>query len=220
MQPRICLSLSTVGLLLLAGSALAQEPAQFTALFDGKTFDGWEGNRSVFRLEEGAIVGGSLKQPVARNEFLCTKKTYGDFELRLKFKLLGNEANGGVQIRSRRIPNHHEMIGYQADIAEGFWGCLYDESRRNKVLAGPAESERGQNIRRQDWNDYVIRCEGPRIRLWVNGRQTADFTESDASIPLSGVVGLQIHGGPASEAWYKDISIREVPPRSQREIQP
>jgi hypothetical protein len=111
------------------------------------------------------------------------------------------------------------MIGYQADIAEGYWGCLYDESRRNKVLAGPAEPERDRNIRRQDWNDYVVRCEGPRIRLWVNGRQTADFTESDASIPLSGVIGLQTHGGPASEPWYKDILIREMPPRSQQATQ-
>ncbi len=91
-------------------------------LFDGKSLKGWEGNEKSFRIEEGAIVGGTLKEKIPRNEFLATEKEYGDFELRLKFKLLGGEkANAGVQIRSQRIPNHHEMIGYQADMGDGWW---------------------------------------------------------------------------------------------------
>ena len=98
-----------------------------------------------FAWQEEAIVGGSLKAPVPRNEFLCLKQEYRDFELRLQFKLLGEGTNAGVQIRSRRIPNHHEMIGYQADLGDGWWGCLYDESRRNKVLAGPPDDATRQD---------------------------------------------------------------------------
>src|SRR5262249_29981471 len=115
----------------------------FTApvsLFDGKTLTGWEGDtKKTWRVEDGAIVGGSLEKAVPRNEFLCTKKSYGDFELKVKFKLLGDKdkANGGVQFRTKRIPMHHEVRGYQADIGQGYWGALYDESRRNKVLAAP-----------------------------------------------------------------------------------
>ena len=193
-------------------SCLAAEPEQFTRLFDGKTFDGWEGNLKVFRIEDGAIVGGSLQRPVARNEFLCTKKEYGDFELRLKCKLLGKGANGGVQIRSRRIPNHHEVIGYQADMAEGYWGCLYDESRRNQVLAGPPRPSTDKIVHDGDWNDYVIRCEGRRIQLWLNGRQTVDYTEPDASLPQTGIIGLQIHGGPA----YRGLVQGHLHPRTSR----
>ena len=37
----------------------------------------------------------------------------------------------------RSIPDHHEVIGYQADMGGKYWGALYDESRRRKVLAGP-----------------------------------------------------------------------------------
>ena len=111
--------LLTLGLTLLATTATAAEKDGFKPLFDGKTFNGWEGNRKVFRIEDGAVVGGSLKQRVARNEFLCTEKEYDNFELRLKFKLLGKGANAGVQIRSRRVPNHHEMVGYQPDLGEG-----------------------------------------------------------------------------------------------------
>lgn len=200
-------------LLALAGGAesvRADDEAGFEKLFDGKTFEGWEGNLQVFRIEDGAIVGGSLKGPVARNEFLCTRASYGDFELRLKFKLVGKGANAGVQLRSQRIPGHHEVRGYQADLGDGWWGALYDESRRNKILA-PAQAEAvKQALKPDDWNDYRIVCQGRRIRLFINGRQTVDYTEPDASIEQQGILGVQIHGGGPSEAWYKDVRIKKL----------
>ncbi len=194
----------------LAQFVVAEEPAKFTPLFDGKTLAGWEGDAKSFRVEDGAIVGGTLKQKIPRNEFLASEKEYGDFELRLKFKVLGKGANAGIQIRSQRIPEHHEMIGYQADLGDGYWGALYDESRRKKVLAGPQMADVEKVLRRDDWNDYVIRCEGKRIRLSINGLETVDYTEADAAIPLTGRIALQIHGGPPSEAWYKDVAICEL----------
>jgi hypothetical protein len=158
----------------------------------------------VFRIEDGAIVGGSLDEPVPRNEYLCTKATYDDFELKLQFKVLGESANAGIQIRSERVPASNEMIGYQADLGNNWWGCLYDE-RRHKLLTGPDEAERTKIIRKNDWNQYVIRCQGRRVQLWINGQQTVDYTEPDETIPQVGVIGLQIHVGPPSEAWYKDL---------------
>ena len=110
------------------GPSRAAEPKDGVPLFDGKSFAGWEGNLKHFRIEDRAIVGGTLKEKIPRNEFLCTEKEYGDFELRLKFKVLGKGANAGVQLRSQRIPNHHEVKGYQADLGDGWWGCLYDEA--------------------------------------------------------------------------------------------
>ena len=192
----------------LAHSAAADD--SFTPLFDGKTFTGWEGNQSVFRIEDGAVVGGSLKANVARNEYLCTKKSYRNFELRLKFKLLGDDVNGGVQFRSERVPKSNEMIGYQADMGQKYWGCLYDE-RRHKQLVGPTKEEQQKLIHWNDWNDYVIRAERRHVQLWLNGQKTVDYTEPDTSIPQEGVFGLQIHKGTPAEAWYKDITIRELP---------
>jgi hypothetical protein len=186
------------------------EDKSFVSVFDGKTLEGWEGDQHTFRVEDGAIVGGSLKAPVPRNEFVCLKHEYRDFELRLQFKLVGEGTNAGVQIRSRRIPNHHEMIGYQADLGDGWWGCLYDESRRNKVLAGPPDDQRAKIIKRDQWNDYRIRCTGRRIELWINGQKTVDYTEPDEKIEQAGLIGLQIHGGAPSEAWYKNIRILEL----------
>src|SRR5262245_54763852 len=86
--------------LLLAPSLAFQTKS--IKLFDGKSFDGWEGNRSFFRIEQSAIVGGTMKDSMSHNEFLCTTNQYGDFVLRLKVKLLGDpeKANAGVQLRS------------------------------------------------------------------------------------------------------------------------
>lgn len=192
------------------GAEGGQSAAKAVSLFDGKTFDGWEGPTDVFRIEDGAIVGGTLKARVPRNEFMSTKKEYRDFELRVEFKVLGADPNAGIQIRSRRIPNNNEMIGYQADVGQTYWGCLYDESRRNKVLARPNEAELKKVLKPRDWNQYVIRCQGKRIQLWMNGYQTVDYTEKDDRIEQSGVIGVQIHGGGPSEAWYRNITIKEL----------
>ncbi|MBL7218705.1 MAG: DUF1080 domain-containing protein [Phycisphaerae bacterium] len=186
--------------------ALAGKPVR---IFDGKTFDGWEGNLKAFRIEDGAVVGGTLKAKIPRNEFLCTKKRYANFELRLKVKLAGGKGNAGIQIRSIRIPNHHEMRGYQADMGGGWWGCLYDESRRGVLVRADKEAL-AKVLKRDDWNEYVIRCAGPRIQLFINGLKTVDYTEKDAKIPSNGIIGLQIHGGAPSESWYKDIEIVEL----------
>ena len=56
----------------------------------------------------------------------------------------------------------------------------------------------------------MVRAEGPRIRLWLNGVQTVDYTEQDPSIDASGVIAVQIHAGPPSEAWYKDITLLDL----------
>jgi hypothetical protein len=188
-----------------------QAPSKAVSLFDGTTLTGWEGNLSMFRVQDGAIVGGSLNGKIVRNEFLCSTRSYRDFELRLKVKLLGGDAaNAGIQFRTKRIPNHHEVSGYQADMGTGWWGALYDESRRNKVLMGPDQAKMKEVVRAADWNDYVIRAEGKRIQLWVNGIQTVDYTEQSPDIDAAGVICPQIHSGPPSEAWYRDITILDL----------
>ena len=108
-------------LLLFAVSGLSLHAAEKgKALFDGKTFAGWDGDTNkTWRIVDGAFVGGSMSAPVPRNEFLSTTRRYTNFVLQLKFKLVGGEkANAGVQIRTERIPNHHEVMGYQADMGD------------------------------------------------------------------------------------------------------
>lgn len=189
-------------------------PQKTVRIFDGKTFRGWEGDTlKIWRIENGALVGGSLTETVPKNDFLCTTREYGNFVLRVKFKLLGTDGfiNTGVQFRSKRLTNPaHEMTGYQADLGDGYWASLYDESRRNKTLIKPDSVLIAKILKRNDWNDYEIRAENRRIRLYLNGKQTIDYTEPDETIPQTGLIGLQIHGGGKALVYYKDLMLEEL----------
>jgi hypothetical protein len=184
------------------------------SLFDGKTFSGWEGDTiKTWKIEEGTIAGGSLDETVPHNNFLCTRKVYSNFILKVKFKLTGHEGfiNTGVQFHSVRSQNpDYEMIGYQADLGDKYWASLYDESRRNKTLTGPDSATVAKILKPGQWNDYEVRSENGRIRISMNGTQTVDYTETDKSIPQKGVIGLQIHGGGKAKVFYKDIMIEEL----------
>jgi hypothetical protein len=199
-----------LAVLLMPIPLVAAEPVK---LFNGKDLTGWEGEEKTWRVEDGAIAGGSLETIVPRNEFLCTTKSFDHFELKVTFKLLGDKktANGGVQFRTKRIPKHYEVIGYQADIGQNYWGALYDESRRKKVLAGPKAEDLPKIVKYDDWNEYRIRAEGPHIQLWLNGTKTVDYTETDPKVEESGIIGLQVHGGGKTKVLYKDIVIEELP---------
>jgi hypothetical protein len=207
------LALATI-VLVLCGFLL-QKNQKETPLFDGKTFNGWQGDtKTTWKIENGAIVGGSLNKTVPQNDFLCTARTYDNFILKLKIKLTGSEGfiNSGIQFRSVRAKDPaNEMIGYQADWGKDYWASLYDESRRNKTIAKPDSAQVLKWIKMNDWNDYEVRAEGRRIRLYINGHQTVDYTEPNANIPQSGLIGLQIHGGGKAQVAFKDIFITELP---------
>jgi glucose/arabinose dehydrogenase/mono/diheme cytochrome c family protein len=198
---------------LLASLALSRAGAAAVPLFDGTSLGGWEGNLAVWRVQDGAITGGSLDGN-PRNEFLATTRSYRNFVLRLEYRLVGSEGfiNGGVQFRSRRIDKPaHEMRGYQADIGANYSGCLYDESRRNKVLAQADKAVITAAERPGEWNRYEIRCEGPRIQLTVNGERTVDYTERDPGIEQDGVIALQIHGDCKAVISFRALSIEVLP---------
>jgi len=172
------------------------------------------GSRFRRRIIGNAFVGGSLETTVPRNEFIATTRQYTNFVLKLSFKLVGNEGfiNGGVQVRSQRIPNDSEMAGYQVDMGDPtWWGSVYDESRRNKVMAQSNIADVNKVLHRNDWNAYEIECVGKRITARINGLLTVDYTELDESIPQFGRIGMQIHGGGKAEAWYKNIYVKELP---------
>ena len=204
----VALCLATMAVILLSSNLLnaavtaddKQAEDGFKSLFDGKTLEGWEGDSKIFRVEAESIIGGQLKEKIPHNFFLSSKEEYADFELRLEFKLIGGDTNAGVQLRSKRIPDHHEMIGYQADLGQNYWGALYDESRRNKVLIAPDNDQLSKVLKLGEWNTYRILCEGRHIQLWINDFQTVDYTEEDAAIEQAGLIALQIHGGPPGEA--------------------
>ncbi|MDF7800670.1 DUF1080 domain-containing protein [Pontiellaceae bacterium B1224] len=198
-------------LMLLTGCTTTVAPHQSIHLFDGETLEGWDKNDTWFHVEEKAIVAGSMEKNIPRHEYLCTLNDYDDFELNFKAKLIGKSEspNGGVMIRSQRMPDG-DVVGYQVDLRDHYWGSLYDSGRRLKVLAQAPEAEVDKILNPTGWNDYRVRCQGKRIEVWINGYQTVDYTEPNDLIPQTGVIGVQIHKGTAVEAWYKDITLQPL----------
>jgi hypothetical protein len=171
----------------------------------------------MWRVEDGVITGGSTTEKIKKNDFISSKKSYQNFELKLKIKVSGDPKTGlinsGIQIRSQRVPGVPAMSGYQVDAGDKYWGNIYDEYRRDKALALPIDGAATlAAVRSTDWNDYRILAEGPRIRSWINGVQSHDYTETDPAIPLDGKIGFQIHSGGIALVQIKDITLDPLPP--------
>jgi putative membrane-bound dehydrogenase-like protein len=186
------------------------------ALFDGQTLTGWEfpkDEENFWKVQDGAITGGSLDEKVPRNLFLVSTKSYENFDLTYKLRLVKGEGfqNSGMQIRSARF-KERSMKGYQVDGGIGYWGDLYDEHRRAKLCAPLDPAALKAAVKDWDWNEYRVLTEGTRIQVWINGVQVTDFTEKDARIPADGFLGLQAHSGGKFLVQIKEVMMKELPP--------
>jgi putative membrane-bound dehydrogenase-like protein len=186
------------------------------SLFDGKTLDGWDFDPAMWRVEDGVITGGSTTEKIKKNDFISTKKSYQNFELKLKIKVSGDPKTGmlnsGIQIRSVREGS--AMSGYQVDCGAGWFGKIYDEHRRNKVIWASTPEQQAALDKAIDvfgWNEYRIRAEGPRIQTWINGVHCMDYTETDPNIALDGHIAPQVHSGGVCLVQVKEVTIEELP---------
>jgi putative membrane-bound dehydrogenase-like protein len=173
-------------------------PDNARELFNGKDLTGWEGDRKLWRVDKGEIVG---KSPgIRHNAFLRSHMSAENFRLKLKVKLVPDKENSGVQFRSAELPGG-EMKGPQADIGAGWWGKLYDENGRGLLWKKPGD----RFVKRDAWNDYEIVCQGSRIRTYLNGKVCVDL--DDPAGPRRGIFAFQIHSGGAMEVRFKDINL-------------
>jgi 3-keto-disaccharide hydrolase len=214
-------SLSTTFLILaMSLTAVAAEDG-WVSLFDGNTLDGWvqKNGTATYRIEDGAIVGQTT--PGSPNSFLCTAKEYGDFELVFDVKLISNELNSGVQIRSQtKEPKGDEPFGrvngpqveIEASGSEGAEsGYIYGEACGGWM--SPDEKRKPRKVFKDgQWNTYLIVAQGARLQTWINGEAVEDLTDEEKlKTHPRGFIGLQVHGvgdrGPFEVAW-RNIKIK------------
>lgn len=181
----------------------ASEPAgRQVQLFNGKDIDAWKGDKKLWRVENGEIVG---KSPgIDHNEFLMHPRPVRNFRLTLEVKLVPNSANSGIQFRSQPRDDGG-MFGYQADIGAGWWGKLYHEHGRAVLWDRPGDSY----VKPEDWNKYEIVAVGHHIVTYLNGHKCVDLHDPQGE--LQGFIALQIHSGPAMEVRFRNIQFEELP---------
>ena len=168
--------------------------------FNGKDLAGWDGDKDVWSVENGEIVG-KTKTGLKRNTFLRSQFDVADFRLSLKVKLTPNKENSGVQFRSVPLPDG-EMRGPQADIGAGWWGKLYEESGRGLLAKVGGETL----VKPDDWNDYTIEAFQGTVRIRINGTICTDYPQDDL-LARRGLIAFQVHSGGPMEVRFKEMKL-------------
>ncbi len=193
-----------------ATTAFAQtKDAEFTSLFDGKTFTGWE-HHGNWGIEDGAFYrkekGGSLTY--------TAMTVPDDFELRFEWKV-SKGCNSGVyyrpgQVEYQILDNVHSPYGENArQAAASIFFCMAPSKDASKLFG--------------EWNTGHILCKGTVIEHWLNGERVLSFDYADPKwadyVKLLGIRGgdltgrggrlwLQDHG---QDVWYRALRWREIP---------
>ena len=193
-----------------------QSTVKSVSLFDGKTLKGWKTvdptHEKLWFVTDSVIRSGDGIHKIPANTYLHTTREYGDFEFRCLFRLSGDAKTGlinsGIQYRS--VVEGGKMVGYQADIGNGYWGDIYDEHRRGKLVGGDLSTLK-HLLKEDGWNSYIIRCKGNLHELYINGVKTCEYLEKDPKIPQKGVIAVQIHSGGVAQVEFRDLTISEIP---------
>lgn len=218
--------------------SLPPEPQGMEALFNGKDLTGWDGDPRLWSVRDGIIRGETTRENAAKgNTFLISKAApAADFDLRLRFRCSATN-NSGVQYRSKHITdgkvnNAWVVRGYQGEIRNetklpNVAGFIYDEGGKRgrlclvgekavwkdgkKTVTGQTCTQDGfaKAFHRDDWNEYAIIAKGNRVRQYINGLLTVDFTDEEPEQALkSGIIALQLHAGSPMWAEFKDVRLK------------
>jgi len=179
-----------------------------TALFDGVTLKGWNGDLSIWSVKDGAIHGVSE----TGSQLILSDGEYSDFRLILKSRLLSDGNHLGVCFWGERKADwgYGECIlvipptGHFWDYHPG----MSDDPAYEKF------AQPGFDPHVWHETEILARRKSGVVRVAVNGVELTRYTDKDPSRLKKGPIGLQIHSG-ASEVEYKDIDI-EVDPTEDR----
>jgi hypothetical protein len=191
-------------LVLVAAAGPCRSDSPGTEFFNGKDLEGWQGLAEYWSVKDGALVGADPKG-LGFNTFLCSKKSYKDFELHFQVRLTGDgwTGNSGVQIRSAVFNlGHYAVRGPQCDIGEGYWASLYGEHIGGMMKQAPRDVV-DKVLKKDDFNDYFIRCVGQHVTIKLNGETTVD--DDFPQMREEGLIAWQIHQGRPMEVVFKNI---------------
>lgn len=213
--------LGTIGVALMFGQAAPASEDEvgveegFVRLFDGESLQGWTPIESA--PGNWKVVGGLLVTEGQGGGWLSTNAEYGDFELRLEYRLKPG-GNSGVFIRAPRegLPwltgMEIQILDDDADVYTSLMPAQYCGS-----VYGVVPAQRGRIRPAGEWNTMAIRAEGPRIEVRLNGSTVvdADLTKYPESVQehpginrRSGYIGLQSHSEPVE---FRNVRIRVRP---------
>ena len=70
--------------------------------------------------------------------------------------------------------------------------------------------DRNQNLVAAEWNELTIIAVGDRQIHQINGVNTLDLKDNHPEAKRTGVLALQLHGGPPMSVEFKDVKLRHL----------
>jgi hypothetical protein len=213
----------------LTAAAPAAPPDGFRTIFNGTDLTDWEGSPEYWSVKDGCLTGvtdGTLKY----NRFIIWRGgKLKNFELRVQVKVTPG-GNSGINYRSQHRPDLGDGVvtGYQCDVVANradYNGMLYEE-RGRRILAHTGEKviidREGQpwvvdsfpvkQFEPGQWHDFRILVRGNHHQHWIDGHPTAEAIDLDEKgRALEGILGVQIHVGPAMEIQYRNFYLKDLP---------
>ena len=179
-------------------------------LFNGKDLKGWVGHTDKWSVKDGVIVGKNSDE-VKVSTYLQTEKTYTDFRLTARVKLVESEMHSGIAFWGKTSPDHGDKFTYAGHLVmfPSAYG-MHDLYGRNnlKVDGAPAKKVGKQH----DWNDLEILAQGNRVRVAINGTQVVDWRDPEPDRIKAGPIGLQLHSNKVpQEVQFTDLKIETFP---------
>jgi len=166
----------------------------------------WNFENAFWKLDNNTLRGEMGKEK--EHHYSYTKKSYGDFELTVLIKMVGDEdANSGVCVRINPT-SWDDAPGYQVDMGKGYWGSLWEERRGNMVQKFP-DSLAMKVAKKNDWNQYYIIAKGHHVQAWLNGVKTIDIVHDTGY--LEGKIGFQLcHMHNPTVVEVKSLYVRKI----------
>lgn len=211
----------------------------WTPLFRGETLDKWtfrsDAAKDVWQVKDGVIDCDPKVLPRGVDKHLWTKEEFGDFQLRLEWRL--TDTKGGphemrwiqpdgtpktdeeghpITIRRRNADSGLYLRGTK-QVQTNIWnwpvgsGEVYryrtDDSLPDSVRAAVTPKLRADRPI-GEWNTFVITMEGERLTVVLNG-QTVIENAPLPGVPEKGAIALQHHGGynEETDSWSSASSL-------------
>ncbi len=198
-----------------AADDAGKPPEGFTPLFNGKDLDGWKvhnGKSASWGADKGVLYvnGGG-------GGWLMTEKEYGDFELRLEFKV-PKGGNSGVALRAP-MKGDPAFTGMEIQILDDPSYKGLKEWQHTGSIYGVVAAKTGAAKLAGQWNSYRIVCKGRQVTVELNGEKIVDANLDDYKSGTvdgrahpgltrdKGHLGLQEHGG---RVEFRNLFIKEL----------
>jgi 3-keto-disaccharide hydrolase len=200
-----------------------EKAAGFKLLFDGKSLAGWRSFKSETPPAGWKAIDGLLTLETGGGD-LVTADQYGDFDLRLEWRI-SPKGNGGVMFRVTPDGPYTWSTGPEMQILDN---AGHNDGKKPITSAGSnfAVNEPIKDVTKPvgEWNDARLLVNGAHVEHWLNGVKLLEYElwspDWEARVKASkfatmpgygrakrGFIAIQDHGNPV---WFRNIRIRPL----------